>query len=248
MVPPKTTRREFLKSASLATAGLALQSCNFPSATTGKGRPNVLVILTDDQRDDCLSIHPKPLLGIKTPNLDRLARQGAYFENMFVTTSLCSPSRASFLSGLYAHSHGVSNNFTDYPTQLPSYPRQLHKVAYHTAYIGKWHMGEQDDRKRPGFDYWITHKGQGKYYDTTFNVNGFRKTVKGYYSHVVTDMAIDFLKHKRSPDKPFLLILGHKAPHGPFVPEEKYKHRERDQAQENKHSCFIFGGSVFHNS
>ena len=83
-------------------------------------------------------------------------------------------------------------------------------------------MGEGSDEKRPGFDYWITHKGQGKYYDTTFNINGTRTVKKGYYTHRVTDMAIDWLKQKHN--KPFLLILGHKAPHTPFTPEEKYQH------------------------
>ena len=215
------TRRDFMKMVGLTTTGIALRGCQ--SAPADK-QPNVVVILTDDQRDDCVGVHPKPLLGIKTPHLDRLAREGAIFENMFVTTSLCSPSRASFLSGLYAHSHGVVNNFTDYPVDLAGYPRRLQEAGYNTAYIGKWHMGEQDDQKRPGFDHWITHKGQGKYYDTTFNINGTRKEVKGYYTRVVTDMAIDWLKNKRTANKPFMLILGQKAPHGPFVPEEKYKH------------------------
>ncbi|HYW81243.1 MAG TPA: sulfatase, partial [Thermoguttaceae bacterium] len=147
---------------------------------------------------------------------------GARFANMFVTTSLCSPSRASFLSGLYAHSHGVVNNFTDYPKDLPSFPRQLQKAGYETAYIGKWHMGEQSDEPRPGFDYWVTHKGQGQYYDTTFNVNGRRMVKEGYYTHRVTDMAVDWLSQKH--EKPFLLILGHKAPHTPFTPEKQYAH------------------------
>ena len=232
-------RRDFLKTAGLATTGFVLGGCQSShfaeisrngvpqtpkTVSTSKDRPNVVVIFTDDQRWDCVGIMPKPLLGMKTPHLDRLAKEGALFENMFVTTSLCSPSRASFLSGLYAHSHGVMNNFTDYPTQLASYPRRLHEAGYNTAYIGKWHMGEQDDEKRPGFDYWISHKGQGKYYDTTFNINGERQVVKGYYTIRVTDMAVDFLKNKRRADKPFMLILGHKASHGPFVPEEKYKH------------------------
>jgi len=219
------TRRAFMKMAGLATAGVAVSGCRSVDLfAPSRKRPNVVVILTDDQRDDCFGLHPRPLLGIRTPHLNRLAREGAIFENMFVTTSLCSPSRASFLSGLYAHSHGVVNNFTDYPADLASYPRRLQEAGYNTAYIGKWHMGEQDDRKRPGFDYWITHKGQGKYYDTTFNINGTRRKVKGYYTHVVTDMAVDWLRNKRRPDKPFVLILGQKAPHGPFVPEEKYKH------------------------
>ncbi len=182
-------------------------------------RPNVVFVLTDDQRWDQMSCAGHPFL--RTPNMDRLASEGARFANMFVTTSLCSPSRASFLSGLYAHTHGVVNNFTDYPTDLASFPRRLQEAGYETAYVGKWHMGEASDAKRPGFDYWVSHKGQGKYQDTEFNVNGEQRVVPGYYTNVVTDMAIDWLKG-RSDEQPFLMILGHKAPHTPFTPEEKY--------------------------
>jgi arylsulfatase A-like enzyme len=184
--------------------------------------PNVVFVLTDDQRADAVGYHPSSLLGIETPHIDRLAAEGARFDNMFVTTSLCSPSRASFLSGTYTHTHGVYDNFTDYPHQLQSFPLLLQKAGYQTAYIGKWHMGEDDDSPRPGFDYWVTHKGQGKYYDTTFNVNGERKTVAGYYSDRVTDMALDWLVQK-NPNQPFAIIVGHKAPHGPFVPEPRYE-------------------------
>ncbi|HID75915.1 MAG TPA: DUF4976 domain-containing protein [Planctomycetaceae bacterium] len=193
------------------TGGLAAES----------QRPNVVFILTDDQRWDQLSCEGHPFL--ETPNLDRMAAEGARFANMFVTTSLCSPSRASYLSGLYAHSHGVMNNFTDYPADLPSFPRVLQAQGYETAYIGKWHMGEEDDSPRPGFDYWVSHRGQGKYYDTEFNINGTRKLVRGYYTHVVTRMAVQWLRQRRG-DRPFLLILGHKAPHTPFTPEAKYRH------------------------
>ncbi|MCG8584015.1 MAG: sulfatase [Pirellulales bacterium] len=202
---------------------VATLACIFiPSSSHAADKPNVVFILTDDQRWDAFGAEKNPLLGMKTPHLDRLAAEGAKFNNSFVTTSLCSPSRASFLSGLYAHTHKVVNNFTDYPKDLDSYPRRLQAAGYDTAYIGKWHMGEDDDSKRPGFDYWITHKGQGKYYDTTFNINGERQVVKGYYTDVVTDMAEDWLE-KRT-DKPFLMILGHKAPHGPFIPSDKYMH------------------------
>ena len=184
-------------------------------------QPNVLVILTDDQRFDAMSCAGHPFL--KTPNIDRLGSEGARFANAFVTTSLCSPSRASLLSGKYAHALQVLNNFTDFPVDLPSYPRRLHEHGYETAYIGKWHMGEQNDAQRPGFDYWMSHKGQGNYFDNEFNINGRREVIKGYYTHVVTEHAVDFLKRKH--DKPFLLILGHKAPHGgPIVPEPKYEH------------------------
>lgn len=183
-------------------------------------RPNVLLILTDDQRWDCLGVAGHKHL--KTPNIDRLAKEGAYFKNAFCTTSLCSPSRASILSGLYAHKHGVSNNFTEYPQTLVSFPQRLQSTGYATAYIGKYHMGEENDEPRPGFDYFVTHKGQGKYFDTEFNFHGKeRKVVKGYYTTAVTDMALDWLE-KQPDDKPFCLIVGHKAPHSFYYPEEKY--------------------------
>ncbi len=216
-------RRNLLKS-SLAAGTLALTSSCVTRRPTGRTarrrRPNVVVILTDDQRWDMAGCAGHPFL--HTPNIDRLAAEGARFKNMFVTTSLCSPSRASMLSGLYAHAHHVTNNFTDYPADLASYPLQLQRAGYETAYIGKWHMGEQSDEKRPGFDYWVTHKGQGKYYDTTFNVNGTRTVKEGYYTHRVTDMAVEWLRAEHQ--RPFLLILGHKAPHTPFTPEKKYEH------------------------
>jgi N-acetylglucosamine-6-sulfatase len=209
-----------------ASAGLGIEP---------EKKPNVVFILTDDLRWDCLSVAGHPHL--KTPNIDRLAKEGIHFTNAFCTTSLCSPSRASILSGLYAHSHKVVDNFTEYPVDLPSFPRQLQKGGYDTAYIGKWHMGEENDGKRPGFDYFVTHKGQGKYFDTEFNFDGKdRRVVKGYYSHVVTDMAIDWMKKSRS--KPFLLMLGHKAPHSFYVPEPKYAKTFDDVRVEYPKSAF----------
>ncbi len=192
-----------------------------PDAAFAADRPNVVFVLTDDQRHDLLGIAGHPYL--QTPHIDRLAREGAWFRNAFVTTSLCSPSRASFLSGLYASSHGVVNNFTDYPRDLPSFPRQLQAAGYRSAYIGKWHMGEDDDSPRPGFDHWITHKGQGNYYDTELNIDGQRQTIPGYYTTVVTDLALQWL-NQQSADRPFCLILGHKAPHTPYTAEPAYAH------------------------
>jgi len=180
--------------------------------------PNVLLILCDDLRWDALSCAGHPHL--KTPNIDRLASEGVHFKNAFCTTSLCSPSRASILSGLYAHTHGVRDNFTEFPDKIPSFPKLLHDAGWETAYIGKWHMGEDNDAPRPGFDYWVSHRGQGKYYGTEFNNNGRRETPPGYYTHEVTLYAMDFLRKKRT--KPFLLILGHKAPHSFYIPEPKY--------------------------
>jgi len=181
-------------------------------------RPNVVVVLCDDLRWDCMSCAGHPYL--KTPNIDRLASEGVRFANAFCTTSLCSPSRASILSGLYAHSHKVMDNFTEFPANIPSFATRLHDEGYETAYIGKWHMGENNDERRPGFDYFVTHKGQGKYYNTEFNINGERKIINGYYTHIVTDLAIQWLN--RPHNKPFLLMLGHKAPHSFYIPEPKY--------------------------
>jgi arylsulfatase A-like enzyme len=207
----------------IAAAALsALAACSPapkpPAGATLDPRPDVVFILTDDQRWDAMSCAGHPHL--KTPHLDRIAAEGARFANAFCTTSLCSPSRASYLSGLYAHAHGVVNNFTDFPKDLPSFPRRLQEAGYETAYIGKWHMGEEDDARRPGFDFWMSHKGQGKYVDTEFNINGERRVVPGYYTRVVTDAAVDWLC--RRGDRPFCLILGHKAPHSPNDPEAKY--------------------------
>jgi N-acetylglucosamine-6-sulfatase len=185
-------------------------------------QPNVLFILTDDQRYNALSCMGHPHL--KTPNIDRLADEGLLFKNHFCTTSLCSPSRASILSGLYAHTHGVVNNFTEYPADMISFPMRLQQSGYQTAYLGKWHMGEDNDEPRPGFDYFVTHKGQGKYFDTEFNFNGAgRRVVEGYYTTVVTDMAEQWIG-KQDGSKPWMLVLGHKAPHSFYFPEEKYEH------------------------
>jgi len=197
-------------------------------------RPNVVFVLTDDQRWDCLGVAGHPHL--KTPNIDRLAAEGVYFQNAFCTTSLCSPSRASILSGRYAHAHGVTNNFTEYPAAVQSWPKQLQSEGYTTAYIGKWHMGEDNDSPRPGFDYFVTHKGQGKYFDTEFNLHGERKVLPGYYTTVVTDLAAAWLKQKR--DKPFVLMVGQKAPHSFYTPEKKYEQAFDDVKVEYPASAF----------
>ncbi|MDQ3621721.1 MAG: sulfatase [Verrucomicrobiota bacterium] len=196
------------------------------SAATGfaqreERRPNVLFILCDDLRPDALGCYGSA--HVKTPHIDRLAREGVRFANTFCTTSLCSPSRASILTGLYAHSHGVRDNFTELPATRAHWPQRLRESGYETGYVGKWHMGEENDAPRPGFDWFVTHKGQGKYFDTEWNLNGERReTLKGYYTQVVTDLALGWLQRPR--EKPWMLCLGHKAPHSFYFPEEKYAH------------------------
>ncbi len=184
-------------------------------------RPNVLFILCDDLRPGALGCYGSK--HVRTPNIDALAAEGVRFANTFCTTSLCSPSRASILTGLYAHKHGVRDNFTELPASLPHWPAKLHEAGYETAYIGKWHMGEENDSPRSGFDFFATHKGQGKYFDTEWNLNGAgAKVIPGYYTTVVTDLTLDWLKKPRR--KPWVMCLGQKAPHSFYTPEEKYAH------------------------
>lgn len=183
---------------------------------------NVLFILCDDLRPDALGCFGSK--HVKTPQIDSLAADGVRFANAFCTTSLCSPSRASILTGVYAHRHGVRDNFTELPSNIAHWPGRLRDSGYRTAYIGKWHMGEDNDAPRAGFDWFATHKGQGKYYDTEWNLNGAgARTIPGYYTNVVTDLALDWLKTQTN-DKPWALCVGHKAPHSFYTPEEKYKH------------------------
>jgi arylsulfatase A-like enzyme len=194
-------------------------ACRRESQASANG-PNILFILLDDLRSDAVGYAGHRYL--KTPQIDRIANEGVNFRNAFCTTSLCSPSRASLLSGLYAHKHGVTNNFTEFPASLRSFPSALRDAGYTTAYIGKYHMGEDNDAPRPGFDYFVTHKGQGQYFGTEFNINGERREKKpGYYTTVVTDMALDWLQRDHG-GKPWMLILGHKAPHSFYTPEEVY--------------------------
>jgi len=213
--------RFYLKRINLFLAVLLIPFAGLRAAVPARThQPNVLFILCDDLRPDALSCYGSK--HVKTPNIDKLARGGVQFANAFCTTSLCSPSRASILTGLYASRHGVRDNFTELPAGLPHWPGRLREAGYATAYLGKWHMGENNDEPRPGFDYFVTHKGQGKYFGTEWNVNGLRReTPRGYYTTVVTDYAIDWLK-QRAPGKPWALCLGHKAPHSFYFPEAKY--------------------------
>ena len=173
-------------------------------------RPNSLLILVDDMRWDDLGCAGHPFS--KTPNMDRVAREGARFLNAFATTPLCSPSRASFLTGLYPHSHGITDN-TDRSVQshrLTTFSQSLQRTGYETAFLGKWHMGN-DDSRRPGWDHWVCLKGQGSSYDPELDVNGRALHERGYVTDVLHRHAMEFLKQPHS--KPFLLYFAHKAIH-----------------------------------
>ncbi len=216
----QSTRRAFLMQTG-AAAGLAMaatRSARAQANPTGKRR-NVVLILTDDQRFDALGCMGHPFL--ETPHLDALARDGALCENAFVTTALCSPSRASILTSLYAHAHGVLDNVTELPDSIPTFPRELQKAGYETAFMGKWHMGGARDTPRPGFDRWVSFRGQGVYNDPVLNVDGERVERKGYLTDILTDYAEEFLRRPR--EKPFFLFLSHKAVHAHFEPADRHR-------------------------
>ena len=191
---------------------MVVVTCNTALAQkSGKERrPNIVVVLVDDMRWDEYGDAGHNY--IKTPNIDRIAKEGARFINAFATTPLCSPSRASFLTGQYAHTNGIIDNTArnQQSHQLNTFPKQLHDNGYATAFIGKWHMGN-DDTKRPGFDYWVSLKGQGEAIDPALNINGELQTVKGYVTDILTDHSLRFINQKR--DQPFLLYMAHKALH-----------------------------------
>jgi arylsulfatase A-like enzyme len=183
---------------------------------------NVIYILSDDHRYDAMSfMHFNDWL--KTPNLDKMAKGGVHFKNAFVSTSLCSPSRASILTGMYAHQHGVVDNMTPPLDSLIYFPQYLQKEGYVTAFMGKWHMGEMkgDGGPRKGFDKWISFKGQGQYYNQTFNIDGEMVPTKGYITDVLTNFAIDWIKDVEH--EPFFLYLSHKAVHALFKPSPEDK-------------------------
>lgn len=182
---------------------------------------NILFILADDHRHDAMSFMGHPYL--ETPHLDRLARGGVHCRNAFVTTSLCSPSRASILTGLYAHAHGVVDNYNPVRAGLVFFPQLLQRAGYETAFFGKWHMGHDSDAPRKGFHHWAGFRGQGDYFDPTLNINGERRAFKGYSTDVLTDLALEWLQQRR--EKPFLLYLSFKAPHFPFEPAPRHKGR-----------------------
>ena len=192
--------------------------------------PNILIMVVDDMRWDDFGAAGHPF--VETPNIDRLAREGARFLNAFTTTPLCSPARASLLTGQYAHTNGIIDNTERGPRshEMSTFPRQLDDAGYDTAFVGKWHMGN-DDSPRPGFDYWVSMRGQGSVLDPRLTENGIREVVPGHVTEIFTDRAVSFLERERT--EPFMLYVAYKALHpgrggltqGGFHAPERYDGR-----------------------
>jgi N-acetylglucosamine-6-sulfatase len=212
--------------AGLASAAFFLYGCGAEQHKK-QVRPNFLFILLDDQPYDALSYAGRyPFLN--TPNIDRIAHEGVWFENAFCTASLSSPSRASFLTGTYPHVHGVTQNDhrvdPDWES-FPPYPLILRKAGYETAMVGKIHMklSEGKEHIRPGFDYWLSFQGQGDYINPYLNENGREFREEGYMTDILTEYAIDWLRNRRDRSKPFSLCVWHKAVHEPHSPAERHQ-------------------------
>ena len=196
-----------------------------PEKIPGAKPRNVVFILSDDHRYDAMSFLGHQFA--KTPAMDSIAANGAYMKNALVTTSLCSPSRASILTGLYTFRHRVIDNNRAIPEGTKYFPQYLQKAGYETCFIGKWHMGGESDEPQPGWDRWVSFLGQGEYVppnpNYTLNVDGKRVKQKGYITTELTDYALDWLKQRKPEEKPFFLYLSHKAVHANFTPEPKYE-------------------------
>lgn len=187
-----------------------------PFYTSAQQRPNILYIMSDDHDADAISAYNKTL--IATPNIDRLAKEGMQFRRAFVGNAICGPSRATLLTGQHSHKNGVRNNRNRFDSSGNSLPKLLQQAGYQTAVIGKWHLHSYPT----GFDYWKILPGQGLYINPRIiNMNGDTTTYKGYATDVITDEALSWLRN-RDNNKPFMLLLHHKAPHRYFLPPLKY--------------------------
>jgi arylsulfatase A-like enzyme len=213
-------------------AALAIIACGAPRSLAQQPRGaepprNVIVILSDDHRYDFMGFMQRAPAFLETPSLDRMAAQGAHIRNAFVTTALCSPSRASMLTGQYAHKHGVVDNTSPIPEGTVFFPTYLQRAGYRTAWVGKWHMGEDRDDPQSGFHHWVSFRGQGVYENPALNINGQRRTIQGYTSDILTDQALAWLRshYTTAPSQPFFLVLSHKAVHAEFVPAARHRGR-----------------------
>jgi N-acetylglucosamine-6-sulfatase len=197
-------------------------------AQTIRQKPmNIIFILSDDHRYDFMGF-TNAVPGLQTPGMDRMAKEGVHVKNAFVTTALCSPSRASILTGQYAHTHTVVDNSAPMPADLQFFPQYLQKKGYQTAFMGKWHMGNNGDEPQKGFNEWVSFADQGKYYGNLLNINGKREQLPAdnYITDELTNRALSWMGGVK--EKPFCLYLSHYGVHAEFMPAKRHTGRYKN--------------------
>ena len=203
----------------MALAGCATVPAEKPIALAPveKKRPNIIFIMSDDHAQTAISAYGTEIGKIApTPNIDRIARNGALFENSYVTNSLCGPSRATMLTGLFSHLHGFTKNGQTFDNASWNWVRELGQSGYQTALFGKWHLNYSPEGS--GIGTWAVLDDQGKYYNPDIITPQGKKVVEGYATDITTDLTLDWLKDGRKPDQPFVVMMHHKAPHRNFMP------------------------------
>lgn len=191
-----------------------LSSCSEENESPAK--PNIVFIMSDDHGYQAISAYNDQL--IQTPNIDRIAKQGMLFTNASVTNAICAPSRAVILTGKHSHMNGKIDNLSAFDTTNVTFPQLLQKAGYQTAMFGKLHFGNNPE----GFDEFKILPGQGSYYNPDFITNKGDTTIVGYVTDIITDLTIDWLTNRRDPEKPFLLMYLHKAPHRAWLPAQRH--------------------------
>jgi len=191
-------------------------------------RPNILFIMSDDHAAHAMGCYRSRIN--ETPHLDRIAEGGSRFDNCFCTNSICSPSRATILTGQYEHVHGVRTLADNLDRTRMTFVKLLQAAGYQSALVGKWHLGTAPENRPAGFDYWIVLPGQGLYHNPVMHEmepekpdRGVERTIKGYVTDIITDISLLWLR-KRDPDRPFCLLVHHKAPHRHWEPDDKHAH------------------------
>jgi arylsulfatase A-like enzyme len=203
----------------LTMSGVLLTHLFVVSAQAAQERPNILFIFSDDHAYQAISAYNGRLAEIApTPNIDRIANQGMRFDRATVTNSICGPSRAVILTGKHSHLNGMRSNRVSFDGSQATFPKILQTQGYDTSFIGKWHL-----RSAPtGFDHWQILLGQGAYYNPTFRTEQGNHDETGYVTDIITDKSLNWLKTKRNPDKPFLLMMQHKAPHREWMAAKEH--------------------------
>jgi arylsulfatase A-like enzyme len=182
---------------------------------------NIVFVMSDDHAAHAISAYGSRVN--TTPNLDRIAEGGVRMDAVFCTNSICTPSRASILTGTYSHVNGVSSIYTEIDYRVPTFVEGLRGAGYQTAMFGKWHLGERPESQPRHFDEWLVFPGQGDYVDPEMIGPDGPRIVQGYATDIVTDLSLDWIE-RRDPDRPFFAMVHHKAPHRPWVPDEKHRH------------------------